>query len=110
MFSQFLANAPMLATVVGHEGAIASILVASAIGAAIAGLAGMAASLSQGFAAAKAAEAVGRQPGAAGEIRSTMIIGTALAETGGVYGLFIALMLIFANPFVDMYLQAIASL
>lgn len=58
------------------------------------------AGLGQGLATGKAVEAVGRQPEAAGEVRSTMIMGLALVETSGIYGLIIAMVLIFANPFV----------
>ena len=56
--------------------------------------------LGQGLATGKAVEAVGRQPEAAGEVRSTMIMGLALTETSGIYGLIVAMSLIFANPFV----------
>jgi len=56
--------------------------------------------LGQGLATGKAVEAVGRQPEAAGAIRSTMITGLALTETSGIYGLFIAILLILVNPFV----------
>jgi len=89
---------------------ISNILVASAIGAAIAVLAATGPSLGQGMAAAKAAEAVGRQPEATGQIRSTMLIGSVVAETGGVYGLLVALILLFANPLVDIYINAIQRL
>jgi len=89
---------------------ISNILVASALGAAIAVLAATGPSLGQGMAAAKAAEAVGRQPEAAGQIRSTMLIGSVVAETGGVYGLLVALILLFANPLVDLYINAIQRL
>lgn len=65
------------------------------LGAGIAMVAGLGAGLGQGFAAGKGAEAVARNPEAAGEIRSTMILGIALAETTGLYSLVIAIMLIF---------------
>ena len=93
-----------------HGDAIASILVASAIGATIASLAGMAPSFVQGLAVGKAVEAIGRQPEAAGEIRSTLIVGCAITETGGIYGLFVAILLILLNPFVNMYVDAIQRL
>jgi len=48
----------------------------------------------QGIAASKAVEAVGRQPEASGKITTTMIIGQAVAETTGLYGLIIAFILI----------------
>ena len=53
----------------------------------------------QGFAAGKAAEAVGRQPEAKGDITSTMLFGCAVAESTGIYGLVIALLLLFVDPF-----------
>ena len=89
---------------------ISNILVASVIGATVAVLAGMAPSFVQGLAAGKAVEAVGRQPEAAGQIRSTLLIGSVVAETGGVYGLLVSLILIFANPFVNMYINAVQTL
>ena len=48
--------------------------------------------IGEGMAAAKAVEAVGRQPEASGKITVTMIIGQAVAETTGLYGLIIAIM------------------
>lgn len=80
----------------------AFVLGCSAIGAAICSLAGLGSGLSQGFAAGKAAEAVGRQPEAQSKILSTMLIGCAVAETCSIYGLIIALILLLANPLVGM--------
>ena len=65
------------------------------LGAGIAMIAGFGAGIGQGYAAGKGAEAVARNPEAANEIRSTMILGIALAETTGLYSLVIAIMLIF---------------
>ena len=89
---------------------ISLILAASAVAAAIAVLAGVGPGVSQGLAAGKAVEAVGRQPEAQGKIRTTMLIGSAMAETSGVYGFLVALMLIFANPFVGMFVEAVERL
>jgi len=89
---------------------VSNIIVASIIGATIAVLAGIFPSFVQGLAAGKAVEAVGRQPEAAGQIRSTLLIGSVVAETGGVYGLLVSLILIFANPFVNMYINAAQTL
>ena len=100
----------ILTTTAGHSEAIASILVASAIGATIASLAGMAPSFVQGLAVGKAVEAIGRQPEAAGQIRNTLIVGCAITETGGIYGVFVAILLVLANPFVNMYVDAIHRL
>lgn len=78
----------------------AFIMGCSAIGAGTAMIAGIGAGIGQGFAAGKAAEAVGRQPEAKGTIMSTMLVGAAVAETTGIYGLVIAFLLLFANPFI----------
>lgn len=65
------------------------------LGAGIARIAGLGPGIGQGIAASKGAEAVGRNPEAAGKIRSIMVLGIALAETTGIYSLIIALILIF---------------
>ena len=76
----------------------AIVLAACALGAGIAVLTGIGPAIGQGFAAGKAVEAVGRQPEAQGKIRSTLIVGAALAETTGIYALIIALLLLFVAP------------
>lgn len=48
------------------------------------------------------AEAVGRQPEAKGAITSTMLFGCAVAESTGIYGLVVALILLFANPLIGL--------
>ncbi len=65
------------------------------LGAALAVFTGFGTALGQGGVAAKAVEAVGRQPEAVGAIRSTMIVGQAVAETTGIYGFITALVMIF---------------
>ena len=72
----------------------------SAIGAGIAVLTGLGTGIGQGYAAGRAAEAVGNQPEAKGDIISTMLLGAAVAESTGIYGLVISIILIFANPWV----------
>ena len=74
------------------------ILACSAIGAGLAMIAGIGPGIGQGIAAGHGAAAVGRNPGAKGDIMSTMLLGQAVAETPGLYGLVIALLLLFANP------------
>ncbi|MFP4186879.1 MAG: ATP synthase F0 subunit C [Acholeplasmataceae bacterium] len=64
------------------------------LGAGIAVFTGVGTGIGQGIAASKAVEAVGRQPEASGKITTTMIIGQAVAETTGLYGLIIAFILI----------------
>ena len=73
------------------------ILACSAIGAGIAMIAGVGPGIGQGIAAGHGASAVGRNPGAKGDIMSTMLLGQAVAETTGLYGLVIALLLFYAN-------------
>lgn len=80
----------------------ALILAASAIGAGLAMIAGIGPGIGQGHAAAKGAEAVGRQPEAQGDIIKTMLLGQAVAETTGIYSLIIALILLFANPLIGL--------
>lgn len=80
----------------------AMVLTGSAVGAGLAMIAGIGPGIGQGFAAGKGAEAVGRQPEAQGDIIRTMLLGCAVAESTGIYGLVVALILLFANPFVSM--------
>ena len=79
----------------------AIVLGCSALGAGIAMIAGLGPGIGEGICASKAVEAIGRQPEASGAITRTMIIGDALAETTGLYSLVIALLLMFANPFIS---------
>lgn len=79
----------------------AFVLGCSAIAASIAMLAGVGGALGQGIAAGKAAEAVGRQPEASSEITRTMVLGQAITETNGIYGLIIAIILIFVQPLLS---------
>ena len=76
------------------------ILGCSAIGAGLAVIAGIGPGVGQGIAAGYGASAVGRNPGAKGDITSTMILGQAVAETTGLYGLLIAFLLLFVQPLV----------
>lgn len=76
----------------------AFVLGCSALGAGIAMIAGLGPGIGQGYAAGKAAEAVGRQPEAKSDIMSTMLIGQGVAESTGIYALFIAIVLLFIRP------------
>ena len=80
----------------------AIVLAASAIGAGLAMIAGIGPGIGQGYAAGRAAESVGRQPEAKSAITSTMLLGCAVAESTGIYGLVVAMILIFMNPLVNM--------
>ena len=71
----------------------ASAIIALAAALAVA-LSTIAPAIGQGLTASKAMEAIARQPEAAGNIRSTMIIAMALMEALTIYGLLIAFMLV----------------
>ena len=76
------------------------ILGCSAIGAGLAVIAGIGPGVGQGIAAGYAASAVGRNPGAKADITGTMLLGQAVAQTTGIYALIVALILMYANPFL----------
>ena len=91
------------------ELAIGIMLCGCALGAGIALIAGIGPGIGEGQAVAKACEAVGRQPESRGEVTSTLILGCALAETTGLYGLIIGILLIFVAPgsFVNILKNAV---
>ena len=78
----------------------AIVLAASAIGAGLAAIAGIGPGTGEGYAVGKACETIGRQPEQSGAVTRTMFIGCAVAESTGIYGLLIALVLLFANPLI----------
>ena len=55
---------------------------------------GIGAGIGIGIATAKAADAVARQPEADGKIRTSLILGCALAEATAIYGFIIALLIV----------------
>ncbi len=66
-----------------------------ALAAAIAiGISALGAALAQGKTASAAMEGIARQPEAAGDIRTSMIIALALMEALAIYGLLIGIMLL----------------
>ncbi len=65
------------------------------IGAGIASIGLLGAGIGQGYAAGKAAEAVGRNPEAEAKIRNMMIVGAAIAESSALYSLVVSILLIF---------------
>ena len=78
------------------------ILGMSALGAGIAMVGAAFSGLGQGIATGKAVESVGRQPEVKGDILQVMIIGLAMTETSGIYGLIVAMILLFINPLLGM--------
>ena len=93
------------------ELAIGIILGGCALGAGMAMIAGIGPGIGEGNAVAKACEAIGRQPESKGAVTSTMIMGCAIAETTGIYGLVIGILLIFVAPstFVNLLLKAVGK-
>ena len=91
------------------ELALGILLGGCAVGAGLAMIAGVGPGIGEGNAVAKACEAIGRQPESKGDVTSTMITGCIIAETTGLYGLVIAILLIFVAPnmFVNILLNAI---
>ena len=82
------------------ELALGILLGGCAVGAGLAMIAGIGPGIGEGNAVAKACEAIGRQPECKGTVQSTMLLGCAVAETTGIYGFIVALLLMFANPFI----------
>ena len=80
-----------------------TVLAAAQFSAAIAVLAGIITAIGQGLIAGKAIESIARQPEARGSVMTTMFIGLGMAETGGIYGLLVAMILLFANPLVAIF-------
>jgi len=59
--------------------------------------------LMQGRAVLKALDGIARQPEAANDIRTTLLIAMALLESAGIYVLLVILILLFANPLIDKF-------
>ncbi len=64
------------------------------------GLGAVGPALAEGRAVAAAMDAIARQPDAAGVISRTLFVGLAMIETTAIYALVVALLVLFANPFV----------
>lgn len=75
--------------------AIARGLVALAAGLCM-GIGAIGPALGEGNAVGKALEGMARQPEAAGNLRTNMILGCAITESTGIYSLVISLLLLFA--------------
>ncbi|MBM3137653.1 MAG: ATP synthase F0 subunit C [Chloroflexi bacterium] len=57
----------------------------------------------QGRAVQKALDGIARQPEAANDIRTTLLIAMALLESAAIYVLLVILVLLFANPLIDRF-------
>ena len=76
------------------------VLAGQAIGAGLAMIAGIGPGIGEGYAVGKTIESIARQPEAKGDCTRTMFIGVAMAESTGIYAFVVALILLFANPFL----------
>lgn len=76
----------------------ALVLMGCAIGAGLSMIAGIGPGIGEGYAVGKACEAIGRQPESKGDVTTTMLMGCAIAETTGLYGLIVGMLLIFVAP------------
>ena len=71
---------------------------ACAIGAGLCmGIGAIGPALGEGNAVGKALEGMARQPEAAGNLRTNMILGCAITETTGIYSLLISFLILFAT-------------
>ncbi len=57
----------------------------------------------EGIAVQKALDGITRQPDAANDLRTTLLISMALLESTAIYSLLVILVLIFANPLLDRF-------
>jgi len=77
------------------------IIGSSVIGAGIAMITGIGPAVGQGYAAGKAAEAVGINPKNSRNITLVMLVGSAVAQTTGILALVISLILMYGNPLLS---------
>lgn len=80
----------------GADGLVMWSIIAAGFPLAIAAAGG---AIGQGRAVASATEAIARNPSAAGEIRTALIIGLVLIESLVIYALLVSLILFFVKPF-----------
>jgi ATP synthase F0 subunit c len=66
------------------------------------GLAAIGSGIGQGTAAGYAVEGIARQPEAEGKIRGALLLSFAFMESLTIYGLVVALVVLFANPFANL--------
>ena len=75
----------------------AIMIAAKALGAGLCmGIGAIGPAIGEGNAVGKALEGMARQPEAAGDLRTNMILGCAITETTGIYSLVVALLILFA--------------
>ena len=76
----------------------AIMIAAKALGAGLCmGIGAIGPAIGEGNAVGKALEGMARQPEAAGNLRTNMILGCAITETTGIYSLLISFLILFAT-------------
>ena len=90
--------------------AYAIVISVAQIAAAIALLNGIVTGLGQVKVVVAAIEATARQPEVASSVQTTMFVGIAIGETSGIYGLLVAIILLFANPLIPAFERFIGML
>lgn len=78
-------------------------IVAMAVAGMAVAIGSIATGLGQGRAVDSALDAIARQPDASDRISRTLFIGLAMIESLAIYCLVIALILLFANPFLSLF-------
>jgi F-type H+-transporting ATPase subunit c len=68
------------------------------------GLGAIGAGAGIGSACSGACQAVGRNPGVQGKVMTVMLVGMAMAESVCIYALVVALILLYANPYMRFFL------
>jgi F-type H+-transporting ATPase subunit c len=63
------------------------------------GFGALGAGIGQGIGTSKACEGIARNPGTAGKVTTTLIIGLAMMESLTIYALVVVLIILFVNPF-----------
>ena len=88
---------------------LAFVLAVAHIAAVIALLNGVLTTMGQAKIAAAAIESIARQPEARGPIATNMFVGLAMAETSGIYGFVIAILILFARPLIDNFIPHLTA-
>jgi F-type H+-transporting ATPase subunit c len=65
--------------------------------------------LGEGRAAASAMSSIAQQPDAASTLSRTLFVSLAMIESTAIYCFVVAMIVLFANPFMDTFLQATPS-
>ena len=82
---------------------LAFVMAVAYITAAVAVFNGFLTTIAQAKIACAALEGIARQPEARGPISTSMIISLAFAETAGIYGLVVSLIILFPNPIMNQF-------